>query len=77
MTIVISKGLHITQLDVNNAFLNGVLQEEVYMKQPHGIESIAPTMVCKLNKALYGLKQAPRTWFERLHLTLKEFGFFF
>lgn len=75
LTIAISKGWSLTQLDVNNAFLNGILQEEVYMEQPPGIKTSAPGMVCRLKKAIYGLKQAPRAWFDRLHLALKGFGF--
>lgn len=55
------------QLDIKNAFLNGDLEEEVYMKIPHGIESSSTAnMVCKHRKSLYGLKQSPRAWFDRL-----------
>ncbi|KAH9659677.1 hypothetical protein KPL70_023950 [Citrus sinensis] len=66
----------IRQLDVNNAFLNGVLTEEVFMHQPEGfIDSQHPTYVCKLNKALCGLKQAPRAWYDRLRGSLLQWGF--
>ena len=55
------------QMDVESTFLNGVINEEVYVEQPPGFESHEyPNHVYKLNKALYGLKQAPRACYERL-----------
>ena len=63
-------------MDVNTAFLNGEIAEEVYTEQPdgfviHGKES----HVCKLKKAMYGLKQAPRAWYARIDNYLQKLGF--
>jgi hypothetical protein len=63
-------------MDVKSAFLNGVLEEEVYVRQPPGFESEKyPHRVYKLRKVLYGLKQAPRAWYGRLRGFLFERGF--
>ena len=62
---------------MKNTFLNGDLEEEVYMELPPGIrsESLCADKVCKLKKALYGLKQSPRAWFGRFSSTMKVFGY--
>ena len=76
LTIALSRSWTIRQLDVNNAFLNGNLMEEVYMEQPSGFQDPSnPQKVCRLHKSLYGLKQAPRAWFEKLYDALISFGF--
>jgi hypothetical protein len=67
------KGFKLYQMDMKSAFLNGVIQEEVYVRQPTGFESLKyPDRVYKLSKALYGLKQAPRAWYSRLKTFLLE-----
>jgi hypothetical protein len=54
-------------MDAKSTFLNGELEEEVYIEQPEGFQlSENAYYVCKLKKALYGLKQAPRAWYSRL-----------
>lgn len=75
LTLAITYNWSIQQIDINNAFLNGFLQEKIYMSQPPGFAVSDKSLVCKLNKALYGLKQAPRAWYERLHGALIQFGF--
>ncbi|KAL0539708.1 hypothetical protein IC582_023924 [Cucumis melo] len=63
-------------MDVKSAFLNGYLNEEVYVAQPKGfIDSEFPQHVYKLNKALYELKQAPKAWYERLTIYLSCKGY--
>ena len=76
LTIVVTRGWFIHQLDVHNAFLNVILQEEVYIEQPPGFSH--PTLsshVCHLHKSIYGLKQSPRAWYTRLSDYLISFYF--
>ena len=66
----------IHQLDVNSAFLNGLLAEEIYVEQPDGFSTPGKEdQVYLLTKALYGLKQAPRAWYERMDNHLIQLGF--
>ncbi|CAH9050291.1 unnamed protein product [Cuscuta europaea] len=74
LTIALSHGWQINQLDVNNAFLHGTLHEEVYMKQHLGFNDGSGS-VCRLLKSIYGLKQAPRVWYQSLSGFLLSFGF--
>jgi histone deacetylase 1/2 len=76
LSLAVSQGWNLRQLDVQNAFLHGNLEEEVFMRQPHGYESKThPHFICKLDKALYGLKQVPRAWYSWLSLKLICLGF--
>ena len=68
--------LHLHQMDVQTAFLNGDLQEEIYMCQPEGfIVRGKEEYVYKLKKGLYGLKQASRCWFQTMDILLQSIGF--
>jgi hypothetical protein len=63
-------------MDVKNAFLNSVIQEEVFVRQPPGFKNPKyPNRLYKLSKALYELKQAPRAWYARLKTFLLEHGY--
>ena len=63
-------------MDVKSSFLNGILEEEVYIEQLEGfVDANNKNMVCRLHKSLYGVKQAPRAWYERLHNYLLKIGF--
>lgn len=66
--------MHLHQMDVKTAFLNGQLNEEIYMAQPDGFEQ-GKGLVCRLNRSLYGLKQASRAWNERFHNFIVKLGF--
>ncbi|KAK8694673.1 hypothetical protein V6N13_072220 [Hibiscus sabdariffa] len=76
LAIVAFHDYEIWQIDVKTAFLNGKLEEDVYMTQPEGF--VTPEnagKVCKLQRSIYGLKQASRRWNLRFNNAMKEFGF--
>ncbi|CAI7855734.1 unnamed protein product [Closterium sp. NIES-53] len=68
------KGWVVKQMDVTTAFLNGVLEEEIFMAQPEGFDD-GSGRVWKLKKALYRIKQAPRQWYLKMRELLEEIGF--
>jgi hypothetical protein len=76
MSLVASIGWSLHQMDVKTSFLNGAIEEEVYIEQPQGFEVHSrDTHFCKLKKDLYGLNQAPRAWYARIDSYLMRLGF--
>ena len=74
LAIVADRDMELHQLDVKTAFLNGEVDEDLYMQQPPGyVQGV--NLVCKLHKSLYGLKQAPRAWYTKLKHELEKMGF--
>ena len=76
MALVAHYNMELHQMDVKTAFLNGELDEVIYMKQPEGfIKSGKEDYVCKLKKSIYGLKQASRQWYKKFDSVISSFGF--
>ena len=75
LTVAVKKNWIIHKLDVNNAFLHGDLEVDVYMKIPQGFGKEGDTRVCKLKKSMYGLKQASRNWHHKFTIAIHALGF--
>nr|GEX38224.1 hypothetical protein [Tanacetum cinerariifolium] len=75
IAITTAKGWPLHQLDINNAFLRGFVDEKIYMKPPEGYTKATQGQVCKLNKSLYGLKQTSKKWNQELLKFLVTLGF--
>ena len=69
-------GWHIHQMDVKTTFLNGLIEEEVYIEKPEGFGIFSSeSHVCRLKRAFYGLRQAPRAWYTRIDSYFTDLGF--
>ena len=76
LAIAAIEDMELHHMDVSSAFLNGDLEEDIYMAQPEGfVEPGQEHLVCHLKKSLYGLKQSPRQWYQKLHETFTSIGF--
>jgi hypothetical protein len=76
LALAAAEDMEVHTMDVSSAFLNGDLDEEIYMAQPEGFEAPGQEhLVCRLKKSLYGLKQSPRQWYQKLHSTFVALGF--
>ena len=76
MALVAHYDLELHQMDVKTAFLNGDVEETIYMVQPEGFETKGSEhLVCKLKKSIYGLKQASRQWYRKFDQVISSFGF--
>jgi hypothetical protein len=76
ISLAASMGWNLHQMDVKTTFLNGAIEEEVYIEKPQGFEVHSrDTHICRLKKSLYGIKQASRAWYARMDNYLTRLGF--
>ena len=76
LAVAAAEGLRVEQLDVDSAYLNGIMDKDIYMTQPLGyVDQSRPNAVCKLLKSLYGVKQAGKLWNDVAHTALVEEGY--
>ena len=76
MALVAHLNLELHHMDVKTAFLNGDIDETIYMVQPPNFVVGDPkSLVCKLKKSIYGLKQASRQWYHKFHQVIRSYGF--
>ncbi|GAA0158004.1 transmembrane signal receptor [Lithospermum erythrorhizon] len=75
LAIVVAKSWHLHQLDINNAFLDGYLDEDIYMTPRDGYQKEKEGQMCKLIRSLYGLKQESRQWNHEFTLNIATYGF--
>jgi len=76
IAVAAMEDLELDSMDISSAFLNGDLEEEIYMSQPEGFAVLGKEhLVCRLKKSLYGLKQSPRQWYQKLNKTFMQLGF--
>eukprot|EP00253_Pinus_taeda_P026703 PITA_26703 len=76
LALLAQMGWKIHQMDVKTAFLNGTIEEEVYIEQPEGFKTFdRDSHVCRLKRALYGMKQAPCAWYTRIDNYFTGLGF--
>ena len=76
MTLVAHFDLELHQMDVKVVFLNGSIEEEIYMVQQESFKAKSSQyLICKLNKSIYGLKQASRQWYLKFDQVISDFGF--
>ena len=77
LALAVQKNWEIEQMDVKTVFLNGRLEETIYMTQPEGfkVEPKGEELVCLLKRSLYGLKQSPRQWYKRFDSVVTKAGY--